>query len=94
MARLAALLQNSGVAANRQPMWADVATRAALLASAAADQPAEVRLQALGALRNLAVDDANSLPMWADAATRATLLAGAWVLAASSTYRERRSRST
>jgi len=60
-----------------QPMWADATRRAALLAGAAAGQPAEVRKEAFWALANLTYDAANRHPMWADAATHRALLAGA-----------------
>ena len=54
---LAVLVNLTRDAANRQPMWADAATRTALLAGAAAGQPAEVREQALTALGILSRDD-------------------------------------
>eukprot|EP00966_Prymnesium_polylepis_P197145 4568768-Prymnesium_polylepis.1 len=58
-------------------MWADEAVRAAVVNGAAAGQPEQVRVRALGTLCNLAFDDANQQPMWADAAVRAAVVNGA-----------------
>ena len=57
-------------------MWENDSVRAALLAGAAARQPKEVRMRALGTLLNLALATANKVPMWENDSVRAVLLAG------------------